>query len=59
MTRMLGRSGHTDYFCMYGKKCKCEVGRRTRAADKQAAMQQLRRREQRETNRQIVDDTCE
>lgn len=49
--RMLGRAMHSDYFCMYGRKCKCERGHRVRPTDTDKSRRQIRRREQQQLER--------
>lgn len=53
MARMLGRSGKSGYFCVFGWRCGCERGRvnahrRGYGVVVDASRRQLRRREARE-----------
>lgn len=57
-SRMLGRSGSSDYFCYLGAKCWCErraskSHRRNAGRRKNASRKQLRTREKRQLVREL------
>lgn len=43
--RMLGRSGHSSFFCLFGRKCGCESWHRVKGVDTRRSRRQLRKRE--------------